>query len=54
MILITNLDNFDNSKIYIKITPWANTIFTYSIDSSKQTNEEILITINSQFSSKHL
>ena len=51
--LITNLDNFDLSKLELKLAPYNNTKLKHSIDSSKQANGEILITITSQFASKH-
>jgi hypothetical protein len=51
--LITNLDDFDLSKLDLKFAPYTNTKLKYSIDSSKQANGEILITMTSQFASKH-
>ena len=51
--LITSLDSFDLSKLDLKVAPYTNTKLKYSIDSSKQSNGEILITVTSQFASKH-
>jgi len=51
--LITNLDSFDLSKLELKIAPYTNTKLKYDIDSSKQASGEILITVTSQFASKH-
>ena len=51
--LITNLDNFDTSKLEIIFGPYVNTKLKYSHDISKQTNGEIVITITSQYAAKH-